>query len=47
MSLSWEHPQLTGDLRADVTRLLTDYRRGATVGHSRNVAAAARYPAEP
>jgi predicted HD superfamily hydrolase involved in NAD metabolism len=41
MSLSWEHPQLTGDLQVDVARLLIDHRCGATVGHSRRVAATA------
>ncbi|MCJ7548213.1 MAG: hypothetical protein MUQ30_00840, partial [Anaerolineae bacterium] len=41
MSLSWEHPQLTGDLPVDVTRFLTGQECLATVAHSRDVAAAA------
>ncbi|MCD6284432.1 MAG: HD domain-containing protein [Anaerolineae bacterium] len=41
MSFSWEHPQLTGDLPADVTRFLSDHGRLATVEHSRDVAATA------
>jgi len=41
MSLSWEHPQLTGDLPVDVTRFLTDQGSPATVEHSRDVAATA------
>jgi predicted HD superfamily hydrolase involved in NAD metabolism len=41
MSFSWEHPQLTGDLPADVTRFLTDQGCPATVEHSRDVAVTA------
>ena len=41
MSLSWEHPQLTGDLPVDVTRFLIDQGCLATVVHGRDVAATA------